>query len=274
MKNMELALVAEMRLQNQELLNNLKNIGYVIPDVNIPEGMVFLPDHNKKVYSQNGEDGITMAIFDKIGFTNKKYLEFGATAGYNNSQILHEKYGFTGVLWNGSDTECEYSRIFQEFITVENIKELCAKYEVPAEPDFVSVDIDGNDWHVWREMTKVCRPRVFVIEHTGQFPPDEDRVMPYKSDHVWDGSNYCGASIQALYMLGRHLGYSLVCADNVGVNLFFVRDDLEPEKKFYGTNNVKMLYRIPKYGLPWRIGHPNDAKNRVWDSAKNLLKDS
>jgi hypothetical protein len=98
--------------------------------------------------------------------------------------------------------------------------------------------------------------------------------MPYKADHVWDGTSYCGASIEALYLLGRHLGYSLVCAENVGVNLFFVRDDLEPEKKFYGTNNVKMLYRIPKYGFPWRVGHPRDNLERVWDSAKNLLKDS
>jgi hypothetical protein len=271
---MELPLLSEMRLQNRELLGSLKSFGYSIPDMNPPEGMVFLPDCNKQVYSQNGEDGITMAIFDAIGFTNKKYLEFGATAEYNNSQILHEKYGCTGVLWNGSNTECKYSNIFQEFITVENIKELCAKYEVPSEPDFVSIDIDGNDWHVWRELNKVCRPRVLMIEYNGQFHPDEDKVMPYKSDHVWDGTGYFNATIKAFHLLGRHLGYSLVCADNMGVNLFFVRDDLEPEKKFYGTNNVRMLYRIPKYGFPWRVGHPEDKLEREWDSAENLLKDS
>lgn len=215
---------------------------------------------------------MTLAIFDTIGFTNKKYLEFGATEFHNNSQILHDKHGFTGVLWNGSTSACSYSQIFQEFITIENIKELCAKYEVPNEPDFVSIDIDGNDWHVWRELNKVCRPRVLVIEHAGQFPPGDDRVMPYNSDHVWDGSCYHGASIEALYLLGRALGYSLVCSDNVGVNLFFVRDDLEPEKKFYGTNNIKMLYRIPKYGFPFRVGHPQDRLNRSWDSAVELLK--
>ena len=271
---MELALLAEMRLQNQELLDELKKIGYTLPDRTVPDGMIFLPDHNKRVFSQNGEDGITTAIFDTIGFTNKKYLEFGATAGYNNSEILHKNYDFTGVLWNGSNTECQYSNIFQEFITVENIKELCAKYAVPSEPDFVSIDIDGNDWHVWRELSKVCRPRVLVIEYNGQFHPDEDRVMPYKADHVWDGTGYFNATILALYRLGRHLGYSLVCADAMGVNLFFVRDDLEPEKKFYGANNVRMLYRIPKYGFPWRVGHVEDALNRPWNSAENLLKDS
>jgi hypothetical protein len=268
---MELAFVSEMKIHNKELAKNLMDRGFAIP-IDIPEGMVFLPDHNKRIYSQNGEDGVTLAIFDVIGFTNKKYLEFGATDIYNNSQVLHEKHGFTGVLWNGSNTVCSYSQIFQEFITVENIKELCAKYEVPAEPDFVSIDIDGNDWHIWREMNKVCRPRVLVIEHTGQFPPGQDCVMPYKADHVWDGTNYCGASIEAMLRLGRHIGYSLVCSDNMGVNLFFVRDDLEPEKKFFGTNNLRMLYRIPKCGLPWRIGHPEDPQNRVWTSAAKLIK--
>ena len=231
---MELALVAEMRLVNKELARSLNELGYTVP-VDIPDDLIFLADRNKNISSQNGEDGVTLTIFDAIGTTNKKYLEFGATEMYNNSQILHEKLGFTGVLWNGANLACSYSQISQEFITVENIKELCAKYEVPAEPDFVSIDIDGNDWHVWREL---------------------------------------GATIEAMYLLGRQLGYSLVCADNMGVNLFFVRDDLEPEKKFFGTNNVKMLYRTPKYGFPWRYGHPQDPTNRPWDTASKLLKDS
>lgn len=270
---MELALVAEMRLVNKELARSLNEIGYTVP-VDIPDDLIFLADRNKNISSQNGEDGVTLTIFDAIGTTNKKYLEFGATEMYNNSQILHEKLGFTGVLWNGANLACSYSQISQEFITVENIKELCAKYEVPAEPDFVSIDIDGNDWHVWRELGKVCRPRVLVIEYNSRFPPTEDNVMPYKADHVWDGTTYFGATIEAMYLLGRQLGYSLVCADNMGVNLFFVRDDLEPEKKFFGTNNVKMLYRTPKYGFPWRYGHPQDPTNRPWDTASKLLKDS
>ena len=272
MNSLLISLISEMRPLSKHIIETF-NLHYDlnIPDI-VPDGMVYLPEHNRRIYSQNGEDGVTMAIFDSIGFTNKKYVEFGATDTCNNSQILHEKYGFTGVLWNGSNTVCSYSTIFQEFITVENIKELCTKYEVPAEPDFVSIDIDGNDWHVWREMNKVCRPRVLVIEYNGNAPHYVDRVMPYKADHVWDGTEYHGASIQAMYLLGRSLGYSLVCVDNVGVNLFFVRDDLEPEKKFFGTNNVKLLYRIPKFGFPWRIGHPEDELKRGWEKASELLK--
>ena len=270
MENLVYQLLCEMNLQNDELLKNLAGTGRKIA-IDVPSDMIYLATKNKKIYSQNGEDGITEAIFDAIGTTNKFYLDFGATEGHNNSEILHKNYGFSGVLWNGAEIDCPYAKVHQEFITVENIKELCAKYEVPVEPDFVSIDIDGNDWHVWRELNKVCRPRVLVIEHTSQLPPGHDGVMPYKADHVWDGTFYCGASIEAMYLLGRHLGYSLVCADNVGVNLFFVRDDLEPDKKFFGTNDVPMLYRVPKYGFPWRIGHPETETERAWDSAKKLL---
>ena len=264
-------IVSEMRPLSKYKIETLNSdLNFSIPD-DVPENMIYLPEYNKRVYSQNGEDGITMAIFDKIGFTNKKYLEFGATNECNNSQILHEKYGFSGILWNGSNTFCTYSNIFQEFINVENIKELCIKYNVPSEPDFVSIDIDGNDWHVWRELNKICRPRVLVIEYSGHFCPGNDNVMPYNANHVWDGSNYHGGSIEAMYILGRSIGYSLVCADNMGVNLFFIRDDIEPKKFFFGTNNVKMLYRLPKYGLPYRVGHPEDFLKRPWHSAKNLV---
>jgi hypothetical protein len=36
-----------------------------------------LAESEKKVYSQNGEDGIIEKIFETIGTTNKTYVEFG-----------------------------------------------------------------------------------------------------------------------------------------------------------------------------------------------------
>lgn len=272
MDSISMFLLREMDLCGAVLHDRLTEECHMeVAPMNIPESMVFLPRHNKRIYSQNGEDGILLAIFDKIGFTNKRYLEFGATPKYNNGQILDAKHGCSGILWNGSFMNCDYSEIHEEFVTVENIHELCQKYEVPAEPDMVSIDIDGNDWHVWRELDKVCHPRVVIIEHLGQFGAKEDKVMPYDPTHVWDGSCYAGASMYALFLLGRKLGYSLVCSDSMGVNLFFVRDDLSPETKFFGTNNPNLLYRLPKYGFPYRIGHPEDSQERPWQSAAELL---
>ena len=39
--------------------------------------LVDLKPHERKVYSQNGEDGILEAIFAAIGVTNRFFVEFG-----------------------------------------------------------------------------------------------------------------------------------------------------------------------------------------------------
>jgi hypothetical protein len=238
---------------------------------------VLLTDFEHRLYSQFREDGITNKIFEMIGTTNKVYLDFGATANTNNSEFLHKHHGWTGTLWNGNAITESYTPIHKEYITVENVVELCKKYNVPHELDFLSIDIDGNDWHVWREISKAIRPRVVIIEYNSAYPPGEDRVMPYNPDWCWDGYNYYGATITAMYNLGRHLGYSLVSAEGYGgVNLFFVRDDIQPEKYFKGVNDVEFLYRPPHFGVIYPYtnppyGHPHDFKNRPWEKSVDLL---
>ena len=49
----------------------------------------------QKYYSQNGEDGIITAIFNKIGTTNKFCVEFGVEDGLEcNTRYLIEKRGW------------------------------------------------------------------------------------------------------------------------------------------------------------------------------------
>jgi hypothetical protein len=238
---------------------------------------ILLTDFEKRLYSQFKEDGITVKIFDTIGTTNKFYLDFGATETSNNSEILHKHQGWNGILWNGREIPNCYTTVHQEFITVENVVALCEKYLIPREPDLLSIDIDGNDWHIWREISKAIRPRVVIIEYNSSFPPGDDKVMPYNPTWVWDGYNYGGATFTAMYNLGRHLGYSLVSAEGYGgVNMFFVRDDLEPEKYFKGVNDVDFLYRPPNFGIVYPytnppFGAPNDFKNRPWVKSVDLL---
>jgi hypothetical protein len=214
----------------------------------IPKNKIFLNNFEKQKYSQFKEDGITEKIFEVIGTTNKFYLDFGGTETTNNSEILHKDHGFSGVLWNGNDLECEYTKIHKEYITLDNILELCDKYNIPKEFDFLSIDIDGNDWYIWKKMCEErCRPRVVVIEFNPHFPPPDDKIVKYKEEFNWDLTTYQGASIQAMYNLGRHLGYSLVSVESSGYNLFFIRDDVVGDH-FHGVNNPLFLYKTPKLG--------------------------
>ena len=57
-----------------------------------------LSRYYKKIYSQNGEDGVINYIFKQIGFKNKITLEIGAHWHECNSRNLIENFGFKGVI--------------------------------------------------------------------------------------------------------------------------------------------------------------------------------
>jgi hypothetical protein len=106
-----------------------------------------------------------------------------------------------------------------------NVEALFAQAGVPEEPDVLSIDVDGNDYWIWRALER-HRPRVVVIEYNGDLPPDSQQVMPYTPGFRWDHSSGYGAALGALEALGADKGYTLVHTESAGVNAFFVRSDL------------------------------------------------
>jgi hypothetical protein len=121
--------------------------------------------------------------------------------------------------------------IKKEFINAENINNLFKKYIVPFDLDLLSIDIDSNDFWVWKALDQKYKPRLVVIEYNATISPNKARSVKYDSKLVWDGgSDYFGASLMALYKLGLNKGYDLVYCDKSGVNSFFVRSDILGEK--------------------------------------------
>lgn len=213
--------------------------------------------YEKRLISQNGEDGVLQKIFDVIGTTNKYYVEFGAGKGHygSNTKYFREKFGWTGLLLEGSCTPNATINLHRAFITAENICDLFRQHNVPQEFDLISIDIDGNDFYVWNALSQYYKPRVVIIESNFFFNHDEDKVMAYDANHLWDGTEYSGASSRALYNLGRKLGYTLVYHESTGVNLFFIRDDvLEASGAIFSNmNDVARLYNgRPKKLDPYR----------------------
>lgn len=195
------------------------------------------------VYSQNGEDGIIQAIFRQIGTTNRFFAEFGVEDGKQCSSRLLKERGWSGLMMDASDNS-PASGVKKEFITAENINRLFKKYRVPKEFDLLGIDLDGNDYWVWKAIRH--SPRVVVIEYNAGFAPDESRVIKYNQKFVWDKTHYFGASLLALAKLGREKGYTLVGCDNNGVNAFFVRSDLV--KGNFKVNGIERLYRPFRHG--------------------------
>ncbi len=220
-----------------------------------------------KVYSQNDEDGIIEEIFNRIGTTNKKFIEFGVQDGIeSNGHYLLLKG------WNGFWIECDSEavnkinskfrcviqsgklNVAEEYITKDNIDVIFERYSQVGEIDLLSIDIDGNDYHVWNEIS-VVNPRVVVIEYNAKIPPNCDWVMPYCEMHMWDGGDKHGASLAALERLGREKGYVLVGTNISGVNAFFVRKDCAVD--LFAVKSVRELYNPPRYYKKYYAGHPS-----------------
>jgi hypothetical protein len=211
-----------------------------------------LEQRERKVYSQNGEDGVLEAIFETIGVTNRFFVEFGCEdARECNTAFLLEQ-GWQGLLMDGGGiSRNPRAVVHKEFITAENIQPLFRKYGVPEAFDLLSIDIDGNDYWVWRAIA--YRPRVVVIEYNAHPPPHERKAIIYDPGFRWNGSDYFGASLRAMKELGDEKGYRLVYCERTGANAFFVATEALPSG--FVPKSLQAIYRPPNYlnrGLRWR----------------------
>jgi hypothetical protein len=229
-----------------------------------------LERHGRKVWSQNDEDGILEEIFRRIGTSSRSFVEFGTSDGRecNTLKLLVE--GWRGLWMELGVAECDRIRhsfaapladgrleLLQTRVTAENIDGLLTGSRVVSagELDLLSIDIDGNDYHVL-EAVRGVQPRVLVIEYNGKFPPPMDVVPPYDTAHAWDGSDYAGASLQALVNLAARRGYRLVATNLTGSNAFFVRAELASDR--FAEADARLLYNPARYWLSagFVSGHP------------------
>lgn len=180
----------------------------------------------KQIHSQAGQDGILQHIFEQIGTTNKFYLDIGAGNGMEISNTYNlRSQGWSGVCLDRSPGSSSWLSlgVHAENVTAENVEALCSKYLVPKEFDYLSIDIDGNDYWVWKALKKYS-PRVVSIEFNSNFEADMAVTVPYSPMRKWDGTWYFGASLAALWKLGLNKEYELVhIVENL--DAFFVRRD-------------------------------------------------
>jgi len=223
------------------------------------------------VCSQNGEDGIIREIFRRIGPGDRIFAEIGVGDGTENNTAFLLSQGWRGFWIDGDRSflkTIERAANLQDgclkssvtFVSRENIAGLFEALGVPKQFDLLSLDIDQNTYYIWEGLTGF-RPRVVVIEYNASIPPDVEWRVQYDARRTWDGTHNYGASLKALELLGRKLGYCLVGCDFNGVNAFFVRDDLVADR-FAGPFTSENQYEPPRYFLRQRRGHPGAILDR------------
>lgn len=255
-------------LRLQWFFNYTRNMWYLqsVQEIERLRANVIVPLNRfeHKIYSQHGEDGIVREIFNRIGTTSKKFFEFGAGAGSENNTIALLIDGWKGWWIDGGDYIPVYQKLFatsiergdlvvaKKMVTSGNINEIVNELKIPSEIDLMSIDIDGNDYYIWKAL-EATKPRVIIVEHNSAYPPGT-HFLQDESITSWNGSNFFGASLHTFNELAKKKGYTLVCCDLIGVNAFFVRDDLV-DNKFEFAGDVEKIWQKPKYYLHYFGGH-------------------
>lgn len=103
-----------------------------------------------------------------------------------------------------------------------SLESIMSEYSLTDNPDLLSIDIDGNDYHIFKNLTK-CHPRVIVIEINPTIPPHIDIYQ--------DDNQSVGSSALAMKKLGEEKGYKLAAMTQF--NCIFVKNEEFPKLKIH-----------------------------------------
>ncbi len=243
----------------------------------------WLAQHQRNVYSQNGEDGVIAEILGLLPVRNVWCVEFGAWDGryLSNTRYLIEHSGYSGVLIEGDPKRYKHLQAehagtahvttinaYVGFTADKSLDVLLAETKVPVDFDFLSIDIDGNDYHTWAATARY-RPKVVCIEFNTSIPLGVAFVQPP------DPRLNQGTSLTSMIQLAARKHYELVCV--IGGNAFFVDEqyfelfgisDNRPEVLWTDRSKITYLFfgydgtaflagcqRLPWHGLPIQPRH-------------------
>ena len=227
-----------------------------------------------KVYSQNDEDGILQEIFRRIGIKTKTFIEFGVGDGLENNSLYLLLQGWKGLWIEGNKENSK--KIFKglkslinegqlilvkAFVNRENINTIISTHITKPQIDLLSIDIDGNDYHLF-DAIQVIEARVVVIEYNAKFKPPIAFCVDYNPKLCWKGDDYFGSSLKFLELQMKKKGYSLVGCSLSGVNAFFVKTKLL-KQSFLAPYTAEKHYQPQRYSLKFSNDYQHSYQSLV-----------
>jgi hypothetical protein len=190
-----------------------------------------------RLYSQNEEDGITLALLAATGVKDRRFVEIGCGGTGGNSAILALDFNWSGLMVDASTAAVKAaSRVFggkagvtivRRLVDAGSLDKLIARHGFAGEVDLLSIDVDSIDYWLLEGLSATTA-RVLVMEYNAHFGPERAVTVPNAPIPEGAPKGYSGASIAALASLAKAKGYRLVLCEDAGVNAFFVRTDLAP----------------------------------------------
>jgi len=187
-------------------------------------------DFAKKYYnditSQNGENGIIEECIKRIKPELKVAVEFGAPDEKYCSNIFPLGNAGFALIYYDDSTQSPY--VEKKYIDPDNVNDI-------QECSVLSIDIDGNDFNVWKAYKG--KPAIVVIEINSSLDPDVEFFHPDR------GSSFC-----TMNRLANDKGYFLLChtgnciyVDLKYHHLFPEIDFIVTSEKFFNNSWLQVL---------------------------------
>ncbi len=203
-----------------------------------------IEDIEFKIFSQFGDDGIIQFLIDKleIDYEYQNFIEFGVE-DYSeaNTKFLLLNNNWSGLILDSSNENIENIKknnffwkfeleAIKSFITKENINSIIANSNINKKKiGILSIDIDGNDYWVWKEIN-VIDPLIVIVEYNSTFGFEKKISIPYNQDFERSKAHhsnlYWGASIEALKFLAKQKGYKFLTTNSAGNNAYFIKENI------------------------------------------------
>jgi hypothetical protein len=246
---------------NKDLETILINQGKILSTLNSQKNATKLSDYEWKIFSQWGEDGIIDFLVSEVSIVNKTFIEFGVeNFSESNCRYLLMKSDWNGFVMDSSQKnikKLKNSYYFWKydlqalvaFIDINNINELLIKSGFERDLGILSIDIDGNDYHILNKID-CFDPRIIICEFNPLFGNDRKITVPYDPKFYRTKKHYSnlywGASINALRSLLTKQDYTLVGTGMQGNNAYFIKNSLM-------TDHLRILAKNPFcFNFNWR----------------------
>lgn len=203
----------------------------------------WLDAHAANVTSQNGEDGIIRLVLQMLPERDAWCVDCASGDGWTHSNVAQlvmppSRYRCLMIEANGDKLALADDR-WRESGRVTCVNRIVSPYgddglaaviagsgcEVPDRFDFLSIDIDGCDLHVWRSIHGRYRPKVVCIEHN---PTIATGIL---FEQPADLSVRQGASLQSIYAYARSIGYRMLAVTRT--NAIFV------DERYFGRYGIE-----------------------------------
>ncbi len=243
-----------------------------------------LLSHRKTFFSRQGEDGLLAFVLSKIPDKTGWCVEFGAWDGKSESNTYYfiSQQNYRGVMIEADPLKYNLLRenmkaydafCFNVFVRPDGTNKLdniLSLTPIPKQFDLLSIDVDGNDYHIWQSLGNY-QPKVVIIEINIRDKPGVKRIhkpdSPIVRDNagtgissMWGITGHTGTSISSMTELAISKQYSLLA--NVHCNAIFVRREylnlfhdreVTPDEVFtYEGHRISELSFQEMRSLGWR----------------------